>query len=868
MAQPSQSQHGNDDLVNDIRKWQSQQQNLQSTDYVDKVLEHIEIPRLSAGLLSLFKEAILLLREQATIPNDVRISLERSCTALILWSDGYGIAQGHLNDIFQRSSKLRHTVLKNLSRLGRVLTERLIPLAEISTAELQQLCSGVESSIEKANSIIYEESCKQGDDSSSDAGSTFSDDDLYEVAEDLRIDTYVLSSLDPLIKYPVFDFQKEDAATDDIHSAWSPQKFYIDKIIKDFPLINRSLASRLGNTNFERYLRCQANRDAIENEGGALLTEREAPEPASTIITGSKFHDSGVGTSIGPTIIHPETIRSQSRKVQSVRVPPLPKGAKDGMPFSCIACNSNVVITNNSDWKRHIYLDLQPYACLDVSCSYSSTAFESREKWISHLALDHGMEPSWDSLECPFCKHVTGSGRLAVTGHFSKHLEEISLSALPMGVHSNEASENGSEVSDADDDSENAQKRLPSKDKGKGKLTTIADNAPTSEQNTGSSTLYVYNFPNEASEEGLKAMFSKQQGYKKMLFKTTQAGPICFVEFHDTTSAIKTLLDLYGQPLPLYENLKGGVRMSFASNFQGQLSELGIGDGWSDSGSKSVPSEDLPLPPGWVVLTQEKTHRTYYYNSETNVTYWQEPLFNFPFKLSPHMPPIYQGWIPLYDHGHQQWAYVNQDTGRAQWEAPIVTPAYNPPPHMPPIPPGWIPLFDYRQQRWYYKNQETGRTQWEAPGVSQVAFKEAAERDAAEKSAQEAKDEAVPAAEARAAVISKKEEDLVTVLVPKKDNENERLGENHYALRASAAKTEEAPSAKEEERAAREEAQLLREEIQALREEARALREGIRAAREAKQTTREEEQTTQEAKEQTTSEAEKQADTLTPQKPS
>lgn len=227
----------------------------------------------------------------------------------------------------------------------------LIPLAEISTVELQQLCSGVESSIEKACRIINEESCRQGDDSSSDAGSTFSDDNIYEVAEDLRIDTCVLSSLDPLIKYPVFDFHKEDAAKDDIQSTWSPQKFYVDKIINDFPLINRSLASRLGNTNFERYLRCQTNRDAIENEEGALLTEREAPEPASTVITGSKFHDSGVGTSIGPTIIHPETIISQSRKDHSVRVPPLPKGAKDGMPFSCIACNSNVVITNNSDWK-------------------------------------------------------------------------------------------------------------------------------------------------------------------------------------------------------------------------------------------------------------------------------------------------------------------------------------------------------------------------------------------------------------------------------------------------------------------------------------------------------------------------------------
>lgn len=476
------------------------------------------------------------------------------------------------------------------------------------------------------------------------------------------------------------------------------------------------------------------------------------------------------------------------------------------------------------------------------------------------------MEPSWDSLECPFCKHVTGSGRLAVTGHFSKHLEEISLSALPMGTYSNEASENGSEVSDADDYGENSQKKLKSKDKGKGKLTAMAGNSPVDEENTGSSTLYVYNFPNEASEEGLKAMFSKQQGYKKMLFRTTQAGPMCFVQFHDTNSAIKALLDLYGQPLPSYETLKGGIRMSFASNFRGQLSELGIGDDWSDSASKPSPSGELPSPPGWAIFRQEKTHRTYYYNSETNVTNWRRPLFNFPFKPPPQMLPIYQGWIPLYDHGHQQWLYINQDTGRTQWEVPFITPAYNPPPHMPPIPPGWIPIFDHRQQRWYYKNQETGRTQWEIPGVSQVASEETAERAAVEKSAQVATEEAGLAAEGRPAVASKKEEDSVTVLVTKKEDENELLRENQYAIRVSASKAEEEPSAKEEEIVARKEARVLREEIQALREEARALREWIRTAQDAKQ--RDEEQTTQDAKEQTTSEAEKQVDTLAPHTPS
>lgn len=470
------------------------------------------------------------------------------------------------------------------------------------------------------------------------------------------------------------------------------------------------------------------------------------------------------------------------------------------------------------------------------------------------------MEPNWDSIECPLCKHVTGSGKLAVTRHFSKHLEEISLSALPMGDYSNETSENGSEVYGSDDDGENSHKTLHAKDKGKGKSTAITDNAPINEQqNTPCNILYVYNLPTEASEEEVKAIFSKQQGYKKILFRTTQTLPLCFVEFHDTSSAIKALLDLHGQPQPLYETFKGGVRLNFASNFGGRLSELGIGDGWPDSSPKPSPSEVLPLPPGWAILNQEKTHRIYYHNSETKVSHWEEPLFNTLYNPPPDKPPISQGWIPLFDHGCQRWYYVNLESGRTQWEAPFINSAYNPPPNMPPIPPGWIPFFDHRFQRWYYTNQETGRSQWEAPGVSQVAF-----REAAEKVAEEAKEEIAIAAEERAAVIYNNEEELMTASMAKKEKEDELLRENQYVLRVSAAKTEGEPSAREEEAAAQKEARELREEIQALREEARVLREGIRADREAKQTAQDEEQTAQEAKEQTTSEAEKETATLAP----
>jgi hypothetical protein len=79
------------------------------------------------------------------------------------------------------------------------------------------------------------------------------------------------------------------------------------------------------------------------------------------------------------------------------------------------------------------------------------------------------MEPRWDSIECLLCKEETGSGKLAVSRHFSRHLEEISLSALPVEVNSNVASENGSELSDSfyiksstsSDGSENPQHQNP-----------------------------------------------------------------------------------------------------------------------------------------------------------------------------------------------------------------------------------------------------------------------------------------------------------------------------------------------------------------------------------------------------------------------
>ncbi|KAM0476401.1 hypothetical protein ACHAPX_006313 [Trichoderma viride] len=694
MTQPLPSQGGYDPIRN-IREWQLQQQNIHLSSDADEALQHNEISRLSASLLSLFKEVVLSLREQATIPKDVRISLERSCSAMILWSDGYGIAQGNLNNVFKRSSKLRHTLFTNLSHLGHVLTERLIPLANISSEKLKELCSSVVSNIEDGSGIAVEELYQKSDDSSSDAESIFSDDNIYEVAEDLKTDTHVLSSLDSLIKYPVFDLEKGKAVEDYIHSTWSPEKFFVDKIENQFPLADVSLASRLGKTNFERYVRCQADREALESkerEEGLPSTVQEAPETTGTIVTSSAFHDSGVGTSVVPTITYPETLMSYNQDGQPVRIPPLPKGAKKGTPFSCVACSRTVVITDYSAWKRHLYLDLQPYMCLDVSCSYSNTTFDSREKWVSHLALEHDMEPNWGSLKCSLCKEETGSGKSAVTRHYSKHLEEISLSALPIEANPDAISEEGSELYDSDDDGENP---LRAQDKGKSKA--IPDNALANKKhNTPCNIIYARNLPLEFEEE-VRSAFSKQQGYKGFTMMQSQIATMwCFFEFENTLSSTRAFHNLNGQLFN--ERINGGLNLKFFN--------------------KHPDNPDLPRE--WIAEFDEDSQQWFYCNPGTGAAQWEVPLVDPPYNPPSNVPPLPPGWIAYFDNDAQRWLYNCPETRTTQRDFPLLNPPYNPPPSAPPLPQGWTPYFDFRWQRWYFVNEEKGIIQWVSPGNKDV----------------------------------------------------------------------------------------------------------------------------------------------------
>lgn len=109
------------------------------------------------------------------------------------------------------------------------------------------------------------------------------------------------------------------------------------------------------------------------------------------------------------------------------------------------------------------------------------------------------------------------------------------------------------------------------------------------DQNPPCNTLYVGNLPVDTSEDELKALFSKQRGYKRLCFRTKQNGPMCFVEFEDVSFATKALNELYGHPL--HNSVKGGIRLSFSKN------PLGVRTGQASTmGPASAITPTTPLP--------------------------------------------------------------------------------------------------------------------------------------------------------------------------------------------------------------------------------------------------------------------------------
>lgn len=373
------------------------------------------------------------------------VGLQRSYSRVKIWSDENGITQGNLDEIFTASPVLQRDTFKLISSISRTLTESMLNFDFAVSATLLDFSSYHQVGLvdlvdipldldgrECVDRIRTLATVNVDADSNSSSGSdcsSFSHDSVGEVLEDLKTDTTCLLDLEGLFDNPIIRPDAEPAAFLQNWDEWIPHQAYSDRISSRFPKTTDRLIQRLGKANYERYLRCQEERNNSRSVNPLLeATTSDVIDGAS-----SKFHDSGIGSSLPTTASsYAETIMSYGAdEKRRVRVPPLPAQARDGNPFECICCGKWVRIRTTTAWKQHIYGDLRPWVCVYQNCPLENTTFVARQDWGSHLALDHGLDPSWFSIECPLCLCETGEGRLQIMKHLSGHLEEISLAALP-----------------------------------------------------------------------------------------------------------------------------------------------------------------------------------------------------------------------------------------------------------------------------------------------------------------------------------------------------------------------------------------------------------------------------------------------------
>ncbi|KAI0147642.1 hypothetical protein GGR57DRAFT_476225 [Xylariaceae sp. FL1272] len=413
-------------------------------------------------IVQLYKPALKLLHSEADRNDDTKI-LKRALETLLLWGQQYGVSTGELDRMIDRSWRLRRSVLKSLTRVGGILTDRLLPrFRQPLPQTLQQTVSLLHRASEEANFFLKDSSQAKPEDptssdNDSDVSSVFEDDSLSEIAEDLKCNVDSLLDLDALYDYAkenvIFRDEElpEEFILDALPAPSTAAKIYTDMIRMRYPKANYDLLTYLGQANYNRFIKGVETRRRNEKHAG----KSEAEEPLGTVAGESKFIDSGVGTSLH-TSNYAETIMSfYHRDGNVVRVPSLPELGRKGLPFTCFCCGKTVRIASNKAWKRHLFQDLEPYNCLEDSCYHNTSPLASREKWVTHLRSHYGDECVWSSFDCALCLEEIGPGEPGIVIHLEKHLQDIALAALP---------KNGDADSDTDGESTACSFEDPTKD--------------------------------------------------------------------------------------------------------------------------------------------------------------------------------------------------------------------------------------------------------------------------------------------------------------------------------------------------------------------------------------------------------------------
>jgi hypothetical protein len=178
-------------------------------------------------------------------------------------------------------------------------------------------------------------------------------DNLQELAQSIKVYTDCLTDLSSALVCPALEPEYDNEPSAVALETHSANDYHTELIRAKFPRAEMILLQCLGRTSWDRYLRMQRERDSNAH----IVSVQDG----RSCFSQSEFQDSGIGTSLPHgASTYAETIISFATSISGgkrVDIPPLPPGAKKGLPFECNACGNSIKATNNRDWRLVLKLD-------------------------------------------------------------------------------------------------------------------------------------------------------------------------------------------------------------------------------------------------------------------------------------------------------------------------------------------------------------------------------------------------------------------------------------------------------------------------------------------------------------------------------
>lgn len=301
------------------------------------------VGRLSQGCIDLYSILLGKVKEDSSFTQRESKIFERNYHILLLWADGHEVLSGQLDGVLQKSKDLQRTILLTLNSLSEVIYERLINFVirsdkDIKAAILRHTSIAV--LLEESRYVIsgLQEDSDGYESDSDDSEYNYPNDSIQATAEDIKTYIQCLVDLSSSISCPAMDPEYRDQIPTLLtFEKRNAHDYYADLISTKFPQASSDLVDRLGKANWSRYQRIQAERIA-----NASAEAQDIPQfEAASVLAGSKFHDSGLGSSIPAQTTYAATIVSFISSLTDgnrPQIPPLPEEARKGQPFDCDAC--------------------------------------------------------------------------------------------------------------------------------------------------------------------------------------------------------------------------------------------------------------------------------------------------------------------------------------------------------------------------------------------------------------------------------------------------------------------------------------------------------------------------------------------------